>query len=165
MGGSYGGYAALIGVTVTPDLFAAAVDYVGISDLAHFMRTLPPFARPRLTNNWYRYVGEPDDPEQEAEMLARSPVTTVDRTCDPLLVVQGANDPRVVQAESDNIVASLHEHGVAVEYLLAEDGARFREPRELALVPPRGRAALRRAPRPRSWTAVSSAIRAATSRR
>ncbi|MDD7940347.1 alpha/beta fold hydrolase [Actinomycetospora lutea] len=120
-GGSYGGYAALVGVTVTPDLFAAAVDYVGISDLANFMRTLPEFARPHLTTNWYRYVGDPADPEQEADMLARSPITMVDRIRTPLLVAQGANDARVVQAESDNIVTSLRRRGVPVEYLVAQD--------------------------------------------
>ncbi|MFG1772676.1 alpha/beta fold hydrolase [Nocardia salmonicida] len=120
-GGSYGGYAALVGVTVTPDHFAAAVDYVGISDLANFMNTLPPFARAHFTNSWYRYVGNPDDPEQKADMLARSPITMVDRIRTPLLVAQGANDARVVRAESDNIVRSLRARGVPVEYLLATD--------------------------------------------
>lgn len=121
LGGSYGGYAALVGVTVTAGFFAAAVDYVGISDLANFMRTLPPFTRPSLATNWYAYVGDPEDPAQEADMLARSPITMVDRIRTPLLVAQGANDARVVQAESDNIVASLRERGVPVEYLVAED--------------------------------------------
>jgi dipeptidyl aminopeptidase/acylaminoacyl peptidase len=120
-GGSYGGYAALVGVTVTPDYFAAAVDYVGVSDLANFMRTLPPFTRTYNINSWYRYVGDPDVPEQEADMLARSPLTMVDRITTPLLVAQGANDVRVVQAESDNIVESLRARGVPVEYILAED--------------------------------------------
>ncbi|WP_214407403.1 S9 family peptidase [Pseudonocardia lacus] len=120
-GGSYGGYAALIGVTVTPDRFAAAVDYVGVSDLPHFLRTLPPFSRPFFVNNWYRYVGDPDIPEQEADMLARSPITMVDRIRTPLLVAQGANDVRVVRAQSDTIVASLRERGVPVEYLVADD--------------------------------------------
>lgn len=120
-GGSYGGYAALVGVTVTPDLFAAAVDYVGISDLANFMRTLPPFLEHHLLNNWRHYVGDPADPAQEADMLARSPITMVDRIRTPLLVAQGANDARVVRAESDNIVASLRERGVPVEYLVADD--------------------------------------------
>ncbi|MFI6865528.1 S9 family peptidase [Nocardia sp. NPDC050406] len=120
-GGSYGGYAALLGITVTPDRFAAAVDYVGISDLANFMRTLPAFLRPSMINNWYRYVGDPEDPAQEAEMLARSPITMVDRIRTPLLVAQGANDVRVVQEESDNIVASLRARGVPVEYLVAAD--------------------------------------------
>jgi dipeptidyl aminopeptidase/acylaminoacyl peptidase len=120
-GGSYGGYAALVGVTVTPDHFAAAVDYVGISDLANFLRTLPPFTRAFSVNNWYRYVGDPEIPEQEADMRARSPITMVDRIRTPLLVAQGANDVRVVKAESDNIVASLRERDVPVEYLVAED--------------------------------------------
>ncbi|WP_280276938.1 S9 family peptidase [Nocardia wallacei] len=121
MGGSYGGYAALVGVTVTPGYFAAAVDYVGISDLANFLRTLPPFTRPYNVNSWYRYVGDPEDPDQEADMRARSPLTMADRIRTPLLVAQGANDVRVVQAESDNIVASLRDRGIPVEYLVAED--------------------------------------------
>ncbi|MHA6619902.1 S9 family peptidase [Pseudonocardia sp. DLS-67] len=120
-GGSYGGYAALVGVTFTPDLFAAAVDYVGISDLANFMRSLPPFARKGLANSRYRYVGDPDDPEQEADMLARSPISRVDRIRTPLMVAQGANDVRVVKAESDNIVESLRARGVDVEYLVKDD--------------------------------------------
>ncbi|MEV5646735.1 S9 family peptidase [Nocardia sp. NPDC052254] len=121
LGGSYGGYAALVGVTVTPDRFAAAVDYVGISDLASFLRTLPPFTRPYNANSWYRYVGDPGDPAQEADMLTRSPLTMADRIRTPLLVAQGANDVRVPQAQSDNIVASLRDRGVPVRYLVAED--------------------------------------------
>ncbi|MBF6209755.1 S9 family peptidase [Nocardia puris] len=121
MGGSYGGYAALVGVTVTPEYFAAAVDYVGISDLARFLRTLPPFVRPYQANSWFRYVGDPDDPAQEADMTARSPLTMVDRIRTPLLVAQGANDVRVPQEQSDNIVASLRDRGIPVRYLLAED--------------------------------------------
>ncbi|MEE2039935.1 S9 family peptidase [Nocardiopsis sp. CT-R113] len=128
-GGSYGGYAALVGVTFTPDYFAAAVDYVGVSDLANFMRTLPPFLRPSLANNWYRYVGDPDVEEQAADMLARSPISRVDRIRTPLLVAQGANDVRVVQEESDNIVERLRARGVPVEYLVAEDeGHGFENP-------------------------------------
>jgi dipeptidyl aminopeptidase/acylaminoacyl peptidase len=120
-GGSYGGYAALVGVTFTPDVFAAAIDYVGISSLPNFMRTLPNIARPFLANNWHRYVGDPSDPAQEADMLARSPITKVDAIRTPLLIVQGANDSRVVQAESDNMVAALRAHGVQVEYLVKDD--------------------------------------------
>ncbi|MHA3019568.1 S9 family peptidase [Mycobacterium sp. BMJ-28] len=120
-GGSYGGYAALVGVTFTPDVFAAAIDYVGISSLANFMRTLPTVARRFLAGNWYRYVGDPSDPAQEADMLARSPITKVDQIRTPLLVVQGANDSRVVQAESDNLVAALRDRGVEVEYMVKED--------------------------------------------
>ncbi|KRE27169.1 peptidase [Mycobacterium sp. Soil538] len=120
-GGSYGGYAALVGATFTPDVFAAAVDYVGISDLANFMRTLPPIARPHLANNWHTYVGDPDDPDQLADMMARSPITRVEQIRTPLMVIQGANDVRVVQAESDNLVAALRARGVDVEYLIQSD--------------------------------------------
>ncbi|MGU3498091.1 S9 family peptidase [Mycobacterium sp. C31M] len=120
-GGSYGGYATLVGVTFTPDVFAAAIDYVGISDLSNFMRTLPEIARPHLANNWHLFVGNPEDPDQLADMLARSPITKVDQIRTPLLVIQGANDVRVVQAESDNLVAALRDRGVEVEYMVKED--------------------------------------------
>ncbi|MFC9879775.1 alpha/beta fold hydrolase [Streptomyces libani] len=120
-GGSYGGYAALVGISFTPDRFAAAIDYVGMSNLANVMRSLPPFLQPALVANWFRYVGNPADPEQEADMLARSPISRVGHIRTPLLVVQGANDPRVVKAESDNIVAALREHGVEVEYMVKDD--------------------------------------------
>ena len=128
-GGSYGGYSTLVGVTFTPDYFAAAVDYVGISSLANFMRTLPPWVKPMLKNSWYTYVGDPDDPAQEADMMARSPISRIDRIRTPLLVVQGANDVRVVKAEADNIVAGLRARGVPVEYLIADDeGHGFQNP-------------------------------------
>lgn len=128
-GGSYGGYAALVGVTFTPDVFAAAIDFVGISNLANFMRTLPTVARPFLANNWHRYLGNPDDPEQYADMLARSPITYVQEIRTPLLIIQGANDSRVVQAESDSMVAALRERGVEVEYLVkADEGHGFVNP-------------------------------------
>jgi dipeptidyl aminopeptidase/acylaminoacyl peptidase len=120
-GGSYGGYAALVGVTVTPDRFAAAVDYVGISDLANFLATQPPFVRANMTNNWIAYVGDPDDPEQLVDMRRRSPISMVDRIRTPLLVAQGGNDVRVVQAESDNLVAPLRARAVPVTYLVADD--------------------------------------------
>lgn len=120
-GGSYGGYATLVGVTFTPDVFAAAIDYVGVSNLANFMRTLPNVGRRFLASNWYRYVGDPSDPEQEADMLARSPISYVEKIRTPLLVVQGANDSRVVQAESDNMVSALRARGVEVEYMVKQD--------------------------------------------
>ncbi|WP_017607386.1 S9 family peptidase [Nocardiopsis xinjiangensis] len=121
MGASYGGYATLAGVTTTPDRFAAAVDFVGIADLASFMRHLPPFSRPYMMNNWFAYVGDPEDPAQEADMLARSPISRVDDITTPLLIAHGANDARVMRAESDRIVASLRDRGVPVEYLVADD--------------------------------------------
>lgn len=102
-------------------MFAAAIDYVGISSLPNFMRTLPEVARPHLANNWHLFVGDPNDPVQEADMLARSPITRVDQIRTPLLVIQGANDTRVVQAESDNLVAALRARGVDVEYMLKDD--------------------------------------------
>ncbi|MDT5108792.1 MAG: hypothetical protein QOE20_682 [Mycobacterium sp.] len=85
------------------------------------MRTLPAIARPHLANNWHLFVGNPDDPEQEADMLARSPITKVDQIRTPLLVIQGANDSRVVQAESNNLVAALRARGVDVEYMVKDD--------------------------------------------
>ena len=128
-GVSYGGYETLVGITATPDLFAAAVDYVGVSDLVAALRALPPFTRRYNANSWFRYLGDPDVPEQEAELRARSPITMVDRIRTPLLVAQGANDVRVPRAQSDRIVASLRERGVPVEYLLAEDeGHGFENP-------------------------------------
>ena len=91
------------------------------SDLASFMRTLPAVARPHLANNWHRFVGDPDDPEQLADMMARAPITKVDLIRTPLMVIQGANDVRVVQAESDNLVNALRARGVEVEYLIQAD--------------------------------------------
>ena len=121
MGGSYGGYAALVGVTFTPDVFAAAVDVVGVSDLANFMRGQPDFVKPMLASNWFTYVGDPADPVQEADMLARSPISRVDQIRTPLMVVHGANDARVVLAESDQLVEALRARGVPVEYTVMED--------------------------------------------
>jgi dipeptidyl aminopeptidase/acylaminoacyl peptidase len=120
-GGSYGGYAALVGATFTPDVFAAVVSMVGPSSLVTLVRSFPPYWRPFLASTWYRYVGDPDDPEQLADLEARSPLNRVDRITAPLLVIQGANDPRVTKAESDQIVAALRERGVEVEYLVKDD--------------------------------------------
>ena len=121
-GGSYGGYAALVGATFTPDVFAAAVvSVVGPSSLVSLVRSFPPYWRPFLASTWFRYVGDPEDPEQRADLEARSPLNRVDDIRCPLLVVQGANDPRVTKAESDQIVAALRARGVTVEYLVKED--------------------------------------------
>ncbi|WP_129264339.1 S9 family peptidase [Streptomyces sp. M3] len=121
LGGSYGGYAALVGVTFTPDVFAAAVDIFGVSDLANFLRNQPEFVRPALAANWFRWVGDPADPQQEADMLARSPISRVDQIRIPLLIAQGANDARVRQAESDNMAQALQARGASVEYILMAD--------------------------------------------
>ncbi len=120
-GGSYGGYAALVAATFTPDVFACAIDFCGISNLANFMRTLPPFVRPAMSPNWTGYVGDPDDPAQEADMLARSPISRLDAIKNPLMVMQGAMDVRVVQEESDNVVKYLRDRGIDVEYILKEN--------------------------------------------
>ena len=125
-GGSYGGYATLVGVTFTPDVFAAAISYVGPSSLVTLIRSFPPYWRPFLEGSWFRYVGDPGTEEEpnaevEAELLERSPISYVDRIVTPLMVVQGANDPRVTKVESDQIVAALRERGVEVEYMVKDD--------------------------------------------
>jgi len=120
-GGSYGGYAALVGVTFTPDVFAAAVSYVGPSSLVTLARSFPAYWRPLLASTWFRYVGDPENPDDLADMERRSPLNRVDRITTPLLVIQGANDPRVTKQESDQIVAALRERAVPVEYICKDD--------------------------------------------
>ena len=132
MGGSYGGYAALVGAAFTPDVFAAVIDYCGISNLATFIRALPPYVKNVMAGGWYRYVGNPDIAEEEADMLARSPITRVDDIRAPLLVIHGANDVRVVQAEADAIVDAVRARGLPVEYMLKSDeGHGFTNPENL----------------------------------
>ncbi|WP_448331818.1 S9 family peptidase [Streptomyces sp. DSM 41534] len=120
-GGSYGGYAALVGVTFTPDVFAAAIDFCGPSNLVTFLRTVPEFVKPQLVNNWYLYAGNPDDTEQERKLRTRSPISRVDEIRTPLMVIQGGNDVRVVKAESDQVVEALRARGIEVEYLVKDD--------------------------------------------
>jgi dipeptidyl aminopeptidase/acylaminoacyl peptidase len=117
-GASYGGYATLAGITYTPDLYAAAVDYVGVSNLLSFMETIPPYWKPYL-DMMYEMVGNPNT---ELEMLkAASPVFHVDKIKTPLFVAQGAKDPRVNINESNQIVEALKKRGVAVEYMVKEN--------------------------------------------
>lgn len=120
-GGSYGGYAALVGAAFTPDVFAAAISVVGPSNLVTLVRSFPAYWRPLLAGSWFRYVGDPEDPEDRADMEARSPLNRADAIRCPLLVIQGANDPRVTKAESDQIVAALRARGVPVEYIVKDD--------------------------------------------
>jgi dipeptidyl aminopeptidase/acylaminoacyl peptidase len=122
-GGSYGGYSTLAGVTYTPDLYAAAVDYVGVSNLFTFMQTIPPYWKPYL-DQMHEMVG---DPATDQEMLAKySPALHADRIRTPLFIAQGANDPRVNKAESDQVVEALRKRGVAVEYMVkANEGHGF----------------------------------------
>ena len=119
-GCSYGGYAALVGAAFTPDRFAAAISYTGMSDLVDLSRRAVPFARRSLVNTYVRYMGDPDDPEQEADMRARSPITRVDDITAPVLLVHGANDLRVHRSNSDRVAEALRDRGVEVEYLLNE---------------------------------------------
>ncbi|MEQ8833664.1 MAG: S9 family peptidase [Miltoncostaeaceae bacterium] len=120
-GGSYGGYAALVGASFTPEVFAAAISVVGPSSLVTLIRSFPAYWRPLLAGSWFRYVGDPDDPDQLADLEARSPLNRVEDIVAPLLVIQGANDPRVTKAESDQIVAALGARGVEVEYMVKDD--------------------------------------------
>jgi dipeptidyl aminopeptidase/acylaminoacyl peptidase len=117
-GASYGGYATLAGITFTPDLYAAAVDYVGVSNLFTFMHTIPPYWEP-FRQQMYAMVGNPD--KEKERFTATSPVFHVDRIKTPLLIAQGAKDPRVNQAESDQVVAALKKRGVDVEYMVKDN--------------------------------------------
>jgi dipeptidyl aminopeptidase/acylaminoacyl peptidase len=117
-GGSYGGYATLAGVTLTPDLYAAAVDYVGVSNLFTFLKSIPPYWKPYL-DMMYEMVGDPA--KDQARMEATSPVFLADRIKTPLLIAQGAKDPRVNKAESDQMVEALRKRGVEVEYLVKDN--------------------------------------------
>jgi dipeptidyl aminopeptidase/acylaminoacyl peptidase len=117
-GGSYGGYAALVGATFTPDLFRCAVDIVGPSSLITLIESIPPYWKP-LVATFHERVG---NPETEPEFLeSRSPLFFVDRIKIPMLVAQGANDPRVKQSEAEQVVAAMKEKGIDHEYLLFED--------------------------------------------
>ena len=126
MGGSYGGYATLVGLTCTPDVFAVGVDIVGPSNLVTLMKSIPPYWAPLLANMYHR-VG---NLETEEEFLkSRSPLFFVDKIQKPLLIGQGANDPRVKQAESEQIVEAMKQAGKPVEYALyTDEGHGFARP-------------------------------------
>ena len=117
-GGSYGGYATLAGLAFTPDLYACGVDYVGVSNLFTFMKTIPPYWRPML-EMMYEQVGHPE--KDHDQLAATSPALHADRITAPLFVAQGANDPRVNKAESDQMVEALRSRGVEVEYMVKDD--------------------------------------------
>ncbi|MBS1984175.1 MAG: S9 family peptidase [Bdellovibrionales bacterium] len=123
-GGSYGGYATLAGIAFTPELYACAVDYVGVANLLTFMKTIPPYWKPEL-EKYHAMVGDPE--KDLALMRAASPVFHVDRIRAPLFVAQGAKDPRVNINESNQIVDSLRKRGVNVQYMVKEnEGHGFR---------------------------------------
>jgi dipeptidyl aminopeptidase/acylaminoacyl peptidase len=128
MGGSYGGYATLVGVTFTPERFACGVDYAGTSNLVTLLESFPPSWRPFLPRSWYPFVGDPRNPDDRADMLARSPLFRADSARAPLLIFQGANDPRVTKAQADQIAVALNRRHIPVTYLLAaQEGHGFGE--------------------------------------
>jgi dipeptidyl aminopeptidase/acylaminoacyl peptidase len=125
-GGSYGGYAALVGAAFTPDFFCCAVDIVGPSNLKTLLETIPPYWAPMIAQ-LYRRVGNPETDEEF--LWSRSPLSRARDIRIPLLIAQGANDPRVKQAESEQIVAALKDAGIDYEYLLFPDeGHGFAKP-------------------------------------
>jgi dipeptidyl aminopeptidase/acylaminoacyl peptidase len=117
MGGSYGGYAALVGAAFTPDEFCCAVSIVGPSNLVTLLKSIPPYWEP-MKKIFAVRVGEPDD---EKFLKERSPLFRADKIKIPMLIVQGANDPRVKKAESEQIVAAVRKAGKPVTYLLFKD--------------------------------------------
>jgi dipeptidyl aminopeptidase/acylaminoacyl peptidase len=120
MGGSYGGYATLVGLTFTPELFACGVDICGPSNLVTFMNSIPPYWAPMI-ELFKKRVGDHTTEEGRQFLLSRSPLTYVDRIRKPLLIGQGANDPRVKQSESDQIVQTMQAKNIPVTYVLFPD--------------------------------------------
>ncbi|QKK01350.1 MAG: alpha/beta fold hydrolase [Pseudomonadota bacterium] len=120
MGGSYGGYATLAGMTFTPDLYACGVDIVGPSNLITLLNSIPPYWGP-IRKIFTLRMGDPSTEEGRAQLERQSPLNHVDQIAAPLLVIQGANDPRVKQAESDQIVVAMREAGLPIEYIVAPD--------------------------------------------
>jgi dipeptidyl aminopeptidase/acylaminoacyl peptidase len=120
LGGSYGGYAALAGVAFTPDLYRAAVDIVGPSNLMTLLESIPPYWEAGR-KMMYARMADPHTPEGKAWMVERSPLHAAGKIKTPLMVVQGANDPRVTRGEAEQIVIALRDRGFPVEYLLAPD--------------------------------------------
>jgi dienelactone hydrolase len=119
-GGSYGGYATLAGVTTTPDLYAAGVELFGPSNLITLMESIPPYWEAGR-QMFYQRMGDPTTPEGKAMLIERSPLTSASKIKTPLMIAQGANDPRVNHAESEQIVIALRDRGFPVEYLLIPD--------------------------------------------
>ena len=120
MGGSYGGYATLAGVAFTPDVYAAGVSIVGPSNLITLLESIPPYWE-SIRKLFYERMGDPNTPEGKAQLLRQSPLTAAAKIKTPLLVIQGANDPRVNKRESDQIVIALRDRGFPVEYVVAPD--------------------------------------------
>ncbi len=120
MGGSYGGYATLAGVTFTPDLYACAISIVGPSSLLTLLASIPPYWEAGR-KVFHLRMGDPTNPEGAAQLKRQSPLFSIDKIKTPLMIVQGANDPRVKKTESDQIVYAMHQAGIPVQYILAPD--------------------------------------------
>jgi dipeptidyl aminopeptidase/acylaminoacyl peptidase len=120
MGGSYGGYATLAGVAFTPDVYAVGVSIVGPSNLITLLESIPPYWE-QIRKLFYERMGDPNTAEGKAQLLRQSPLTAAGKIKTPLLVIQGANDPRVNKRESDQIVIALRDRGFPVEYMVAPD--------------------------------------------
>jgi dipeptidyl aminopeptidase/acylaminoacyl peptidase len=129
MGGSYGGYATLVGLTFTPEVFVCGVDIVGPSNLFTLLKTIPPYWKSGKAFLINLTGGDPDTEEGKKILAAKSPLNFVDNITKPLLIGQGANDPRVKQSESDQIVKLMQEKNIPVTYILYPDeGHGFAKP-------------------------------------
>jgi dipeptidyl aminopeptidase/acylaminoacyl peptidase len=127
-GGSYGGYATLAGLTMTPDVFKCGVDIVGPSNLLTLLGSIPPYWAPFVAV-FHTRMGNPNTPDGKKLLVEASPLTHVKNIRRPLLIGQGANDPRVKQAESEQIVAAMKSHGLPVTYaLFPDEGHGFARP-------------------------------------
>jgi len=163
-GRSYGGYATLVGMTFTPNVFAAGVDIVGMSDLIGKGMKSPPYWK--LSGRWRDYVGNSRDPKDHADMAARSPVNFAGRIKSPLLIVHGANDVRVDRTHSDRMVAAMQKAGKEVDYLLFEDdGHKIGKPRNRIMMARRIETFLARHLGGRSETALPVKVPAPPQRR
>jgi dipeptidyl aminopeptidase/acylaminoacyl peptidase len=119
MGASYGGYASLVGLSFTPEVFACGVSMVGVSDLVRLVENVPPYWEPHMAS-WHRYVGNPAIAEQRRVMAEKSPIHRVSAITKPLLVIQTTNDVRVRQDQADTLVQAMREQGKPVQYMLFE---------------------------------------------
>ena len=128
-GGSYGGYATLVGLTFTPETFACGVDIVGPSNLVTLLESFPDYWKPFLEGTFFMDLGDPANPEDREFMLSRSPISRVDDIAAPLLVGQGENDPRVTRIESDQIVEAMAARELPVTYVnFPDEGHGFARP-------------------------------------
>lgn len=137
-GGSYGGYATLVALTRYPEIFACGIDYAGPVDLVSLVSAFPPDWKPYLPRSWYRFVGDPNVPEQRRAMEKQSPINSIDQARAPLFIFQGANDPRVTRSQSDAIARAFCNKGLSVTYLVAENEGHSFGNEETALAVTRG---------------------------